>query len=346
MLHRNLFLLLSVLLSLSFRATAKSPSGSSGAFGTAGGFSNLQKYRVEDILSGDSFGGEQGNTQVHADLGWFSTLNNSPLFLNSSISFTGRVDQAISLSYEDLVARANVYDPDGDEVVILVTSRAGSFSKTIPAQSTVILHRGQTAQWFAPANIDNLHQLFDFQVSDLFGSSPSAAQGLSFFKPLILNSPASKVLLKAGESFVMHANLSGSLPMLMQWDKSGENINMATAPNLTIANAARPNSGLYSLYAKNDFGAAYAVIYDVSVQVPEVIDSPQITASSVTISFTDSDGAALARFNENDFVVWRSQDLISWVPIPNAILKFNNGKFEFTDSEPPVGRRFYKIESK
>lgn len=86
-------------------------------------------------------------------------------------------------------------------------------------------------------------------------TSPSAELQVESSAPILLSQPASR-LFSAGEDFVFAVTVTGSLPMMYQWQFNGTNLPGATQRELILTNAQAEQTGEYRLIVTNPYGVA------------------------------------------------------------------------------------------
>lgn len=124
---------------------------------------------------------------------------------------------------------------------------------------------------------------YSLVVTNAYGAITSSIAILNVgFVPVILTQPTNLAVLSGGNG-VFSAMAGGSMPLAYQWRQSGTNlvpgpgISGATSNVLTFNAVTTNNSGNYTLYVTNLFGAASSSVATLFVYIP-----PAITLSSLT----------------------------------------------------------------
>ena len=153
-----------------------------------------------------------------------------------------------------------------------------------------------------------------------------------------------------GETVSMGATIDlsltayGASPMTYEWLKDGTNLLSAGLPSLTISNASRRDSGVYSAVVSNPGGRTPSSNAVVIVRVPQKLSPPgQLGNGSFVLLSADADGGALLPGDLPAFVAQTSSNLMDWTILVNG-LTLSNGNLLLVD--PGAGNsqtRFYRI---
>ena len=131
---------------------------------------------------------------------------------------------------------------------------------------------------------------FSVVITNFYGSITSSVATLTVTaSPMISSQPVSTNIY-VGESVTFSIGVSGAAPLSYQWRFNGNNIVNATNSSYTIASAVTNNSGGYSVFVVNPFGAVFSTNASLVVS----------TRPTVTLTATDADasepGANTGRF--------------------------------------------------
>jgi hypothetical protein len=123
---------------------------------------------------------------------------------------------------------------------------------------------------------------------------------------IIISQSPQKVLVHEGESFSLSVRASANLPLRYQWQRNGDGIRSANAPDYNVASAATSDTGQYWGVVSTSNSRAWTDLASVEV-VPAGIPILNIKPGSdgqLTLRATASPGGT--------FSFEASQDLLSW----------------------------------
>ena len=131
---------------------------------------------------------------------------------------------------------------------------------------------------------------FSVVITNFYGSITSSVATLTVTaSPLITSQPRSTNLF-VGESVTFSIGVSGATPLSYQWRFNGNTIANATNSSYTIASAVTNNSGGYSVFILNPFGAALSTNASLVVST-----RPTVTLAASDASASEP-GANTGRF--------------------------------------------------
>jgi Lamin Tail Domain/CotH kinase protein/Bacterial Ig domain/Immunoglobulin domain/Immunoglobulin I-set domain len=121
---------------------------------------------------------------------------------------------------------------------------------------------------------------FSVVITNFYGSITSSVATLTVTaSPLITSQPVSTNIF-VGESVTFSIGVSGAAPLSYQWRFNGNNIANATNSSYTIVSAVTNNSGGYSAFVVNRFGAVLST------------NASLVVSTRPTVTLTASDSSA------------------------------------------------------
>jgi alpha-tubulin suppressor-like RCC1 family protein len=138
---------------------------------------------------------------------------------------------------------------------------------------------------------------YKVQVTNLFGSTNSAAAVLLVgLQPTIIIQPTNQILM-AGDTAIFNVTAGGSMPLNYQWRLNGTNLIWATNALLVLTNAQFEQSGNYAVQVANAFGSITSsnAVLSVIPLSPVILTQPTDVTVGVgdMATFTVSAGGTL-----------------------------------------------------
>ena len=169
--------------------------------------------------------------------------------------------------------------------------------------------------------------------------------GLRGSGPLITSQPLSRtVIAGAAVSFQVVASGTG---LSYQWQFEGVDLPGQTSAVLSIPEAARANSGVYSVRVSNSSGSTLSQNAVLIVRGLQQLYAPQVLAGGgLRLVFGDLNGEAISAPNVSRYLVEVSSNLQTW-EVLNIPLQLINGHIQIDDygavNQP---QRFYRVREK
>jgi hypothetical protein len=316
----------------------------SSGFAFGGGDSASPTVRMQDSFSSAAIIGEQTGGSSDLRHGWLAGVNNAPIAGQTSLSVTGRVDQVISFSYDDILRRSQTVDPDGDKISFFVTSPSGTLTTDgITAGNSVVLVAGASATWQPPAVAGNLAVIISAVAGDGIADSTTPIVFTGLTLPFIVRHPQD-LEIQSGTDAFFGVEAGGSLPLRYQWMFKGAPLAGSTNMTLTVLDAIRANAGAYAVVVSNPAGSILSSNAVLRVTLPRVEPPRQASGGGVTLTLDDFDGSPPATPAEAGFIVLWSRNLITWQELTDVVFRVQpNGALELIDPTPDQLQRFYRV---
>lgn len=153
--------------------------------------------------------------------------------------------------------------------------------------------------------------------------------------------------MTAGQDVSFTVTATGTAPFSYQWRRDGVDLAGQHAAALTITNATRAQSGLYSVMVTNAAGAVTSSGNLLRVLVPQrLVQEPVMLGNGqVRLHFGDPVSSALTANELTNFVVEATANVLStnWVRYTNGF-SIVGGMVQFDDPDAPGSpRRFYRV---
>lgn len=114
-------------------------------------------------------------------------------------------------------------------------------------------------------------------AKNAYGTNSSPQVNLTVnYPPAILN-PSVNLTVPEGTNWILRVSANGNSPLFYQWQFQGTNIPSATNTSLVLPHIGRFETGPYSVIARNAFGVATNVVYNINItdSPPVIFEQPQ-----------------------------------------------------------------------
>jgi hypothetical protein len=146
-----------------------------------------------------------------------------------------------------------------------------------------------------------------------------------------------------GATISLDVAVTGVGPINFQWFKFGTNPVGGNATDLTISNATRSDSGIYSAVASNGGGSTSSSNAIVVIRVPQLLKLGQQPDGTFVLTSGDADGGLLSSTDITNLQPQASSNLFDWVPMTNSLI-LTNGTLLLTDPDATNHpSRYYRI---
>jgi uncharacterized repeat protein (TIGR03803 family) len=110
----------------------------------------------------------------------------------------------------------------------------------------------------------------------------------------------------------------------------------SSGPTLVLNKIGFGNAGAYDVVVSNPYGSVTSSVVNLTVTIPVILSSPQITAGKTNFTFLLSGPAG------SNYVLQVSTNLLNWDPISTSAIPVN-GTINLTNAITNYNRRFYKV---
>ena len=163
--------------------------------------------------------------------------------------------------------------------------------------------------------------------------------------PTIVNQPQSQTVV-GPTNVTLNVGVASTAPggLTYQWKENGTNKPGATGPTLVLPNAARVDSGMYSVAISNAMATVQSSNAVIRVLIPPRLTPPSVQNNgTLGLLFSDADGGAILTTNDlATFTVSASSNMVDWIQLTNA-LTITNGEALLQDVWTNSPQRYYKV---
>jgi hypothetical protein len=182
-------------------------------------------------------------------------------------------------------------------------------------------------------------------VSPTLGYAAGYGVHVYSIMPTIVSQPQSQTVV-GPTNVTLSVGVTSTAPggLLYQWKQNGTNKPGATSSSLTLPNATRIDSAVYSVAITNAMATIQSSNAVIRVLIPPRLAPPTIgNDGTISLLFSDADGGAIMSTNDlNSFTVAASSNMVDWIAITNA-LTLTNGEVLFQDVWTNSAQRYYKV---
>jgi hypothetical protein len=187
-----------------------------------------------------------------------------------------------------------------------------------------------------PAVTSALAGAYRVVVTNTLGTATSTPATLTVLEPPIITSQPAAQTVAIGDPVSLTAVVSGTAPLGYQWFFNLSPIAGATGPTYAIANASPGDVGDYFLHITNSVGSTNTATAHLTVVQPVPLTLSASAAAQTQGSFR----FVVTGPVNADYIIWSSQDLVSWLPLgTNHVV---DGQWVFTDTVPSPSAGFYR----
>jgi hypothetical protein len=199
--------------------------------------------------------------------------------------------------------------------------------------------------WTSASYSDTSHMNRIRFVSPTLGYGSGFGVHVYSILPTVTNQPQTQTVV-GPTNVTISVGVASTAPggLTYQWKENGTNKPGATSSSLILPNAARADSGSYSVTISNAMATVQSSNATIRVLIPPRLTPPTVQSDgTIGLLFSDADGGAILTTNDlNTFTVSASSNMVDWVAVTNA-LTITNGQALLQDVWTNSSQRYYKV---